>query len=208
MEVRISHQQEKVIPADALRYLNMQERIGDFYFKPFLQQLRQLDCTGKILEIGSGPGYMTAKVALENPTAKITAIEPSPTMLETAAAYLQKKIVDHRVRLVEGCVEDSELIQSLGKFDLIYSTFSLHHWQEPPQAIANLMRALKDGGTLFIHDFNRNTFLRHLPFGGGMLESIRAAYTAPELRCMMHKLLIEDFTITTPSIFLSLLVKK
>jgi SAM-dependent methyltransferase len=60
--------------------------------------------------------------------------------------------VSQNVRLVEGFVEDGALLNSLGQFDLIYSTLSMHHWGNPIFGLKNLMKVLKPDGLMVIYD--------------------------------------------------------
>jgi len=100
-----------------------------------------------------------------------------------------------------------EMQKRLGKFDLIYTTFSMHHWKNPVNSICILYTALNDDGLLFIYDFERN-WLAYLPLERGIRESIRASYTPKEIESMMEELNLENYQITKRFPYLSLFVKK
>jgi ubiquinone/menaquinone biosynthesis C-methylase UbiE len=137
-------------------YLEMQKKMAQFYLRGFLRILEEQKKNGKFLEIGPGPGYQTVEIIKRFPGAHVTALEPSSDMIKVATAYSQSQGASKRLAFVEGAVEDSRLIQGLGTFDLIYSTFSLHHWQEPVKALRNLYGALKTRGVILIYDFERH----------------------------------------------------
>src|SRR6185295_12549458 len=45
-----------------------------------------------------------------------------------------------------------------GSFDLVVSSFSLHHWDDPDAAVPELARVLRPGGRLYVYDFRRGPF--------------------------------------------------
>jgi ubiquinone/menaquinone biosynthesis C-methylase UbiE len=187
MPKRIPHSDLEIITGQETTqdYLEMQKKLGRFYLRGFLRMLARQKKTGHFLEVGCGPGYQTAEVAKENPNAHITAIEPSVDMLTVAKSYIKQQGLSQRVRFFQGTVEDKALIKDLGRFDLIYSTFSLHHWHDPVKGIEHLYRALNDKGILLIYDFERHWATYYLPIKRGIIESIRASYTPGEIAAMI-----------------------
>jgi len=177
MPRRILHTDLEVIAGEQTteEYLEMQKRIGRFYLKRFLGLLADQGKTGRFLEIGPGPGYQTSKVAERNPKSEIVAVELSADMIAVAQSYIKQRGLSDRVRFVEGAVENEDLIKDLGKFDLIYSSFSLHHWKNPVKAFQNLYRALKEDGVLLIYDLERHWLTYYLPIRRGIVESIKAS---------------------------------
>jgi hypothetical protein len=92
-------------------------------------------------------------------------------------------------------VNDKCTIQGLGKYDLVYSTFSLHHWKDPVKFIGNLWEAVCDNGKLYIYDLKRVWWLYYLPLKGGDIGSIRASYTPPELRKIIQKVGLSNYDV-------------
>ncbi len=207
MPRRILHTDLEVITGEQTteEYLEMQKRIGKLYLKRFLRLLADQGKTGRFLEIGPGPGYQTAKVAEKNPKTEIVAVEASVDMIAVAQSYIKQRGLSDRVRFVEGAVENEDLIKDLGKFDLIYSSFSLHHWKNPVKAFQNLYRALKEDGVLLIYDLERHWLTYYLPIRRGIVESIKASYTPKELSAMMAELNIQNYQVQRQFPFLSIL---
>jgi ubiquinone/menaquinone biosynthesis C-methylase UbiE len=189
-------------------YLEMQKKLGKFYLSKFLELLGQQNKTGRFLEVGSGPGYQTAEVAKMNQEADITAIEPSGDMIAVARSYIEQQGLSNRVRFTQGSVEDRALVEGLGRFDLIYSTFSLHHWKYPAKGIQHLYLALNDNGVLLIYDFERHWATYYLPVRRGIAESVRASYTPREISAMIAGLGIGDYSIHRHFPYLSILIVK
>lgn len=80
----------------------------------------------RILDLGSGDGRLLALLLLACPMAHGVALEFSPPMLER----LRERFAgDERVRVVE---HDMELtLPDLGPFDIVASSFAIHHLPHP-----------------------------------------------------------------------------
>lgn len=211
MPKRIPHTDLEVLNGTetAEDYLAMQRRLGRFYLKAFLKILARQNKSGRFLEVGPGPGYQTAIIAEDHPKAEIIGLEPSPDMVRIATIYIAEKGLSERVRFVEGAVEDEGLVAGLGEFDLIYSTFSLHHWADAARACRNLYDALNGGGVMLIFDFERRWLTYYLmPGPRGMRESIKAAYTRNELEATLAELGITTFAIERRFPYMAVTVEK
>jgi len=136
----------------AREYLRYQKILGGLYLDGFYRTLEQEHRSGRYLEIGSGPGFQTAEVMKRLSPDEIVCVEPSRDMLDAASDYMVERGFSNTVKLVEGFVEDTTLITSLGQFDLVYSTLSMHHWGNPIFGLKNLMKALKPDGLMVIYD--------------------------------------------------------
>jgi len=194
--------------ATSENYLEMQKKQGRFYLAKFLNLLEQQEKTGKFLEIGPGPGYQTVQVANKIKNSMIVALEPSIDMIKVAREFAQSQKMNGRINYVQGIVEDEILMESLGRFDLIYSTFSLHHWQDPARAFANLYKALKPGGVIVLFDFIRHWSTYFLPLRKGLKESLRAAYTVNEMQQMLNTVSINTFAVKSQLPMLHAVIKK
>lgn len=191
----------------AEEYLRMQQVMGRFYLKGFMAELTKLKQSGDFLEIGSGPGYQTAQVAKRCPGARIRVLEPSPDMITIAGAYMKQQGVDDRVRFTCGVVEDEAAVGALGEFDLVYSTFSLHHWKEPARAISNIYGTLRNDGVALIYDFIRNRLMYWATwFRKGIADSVRASYTKGEIKHLLGQSHIKSYCIETNFPYLKLLM--
>jgi predicted O-methyltransferase YrrM len=69
---------------------------------------------------------------------QITGVEMSPDMVTVAREVVERAGLADRIRFLVGDAGDKSVFGSLGQFDLIYSTFSLHHWKDPKRVIRNL----------------------------------------------------------------------
>lgn len=178
----------------AARYAEMAER-AMIQYRGFLRDIKALDVGNRYLEIGPGPGVLATAVARERPDAQITGVEMSPDMVAVAEEVVERAGLANMIRFQVGDAGDRDAFTSLGQFDLIYSTFSLHHWADPRRVVQNLMSVLADGGVLYIYDLRRVWWLYWVPVRNGFLNSIRAAYVSLELHVMLRELGIERYEI-------------
>jgi SAM-dependent methyltransferase len=203
-----SHQERPFGAESARRYAEMAEKLP-IQYKGFLQELGALGIGGRYLEIGPGPGVLAATIAQSNPDVQITGVELSPDMASVAREYVGGKGLEDRVQFVVGDAEDGDLINVLGKFDLVYGTYTLHHWKDPKKVIRNLIGAVADGGVLYLYDLRRVWWLYWLPIRNGFWDSIRAAYVAKEIRGMLRELGIDRCEIKRVFPFMqSIIVRK
>jgi SAM-dependent methyltransferase len=106
--------------------------------------------SGKVLEIGSGPGQLTVQFAREAPGIRLTGVDISDAMVERAARRAPGAGLSERVRFEVGDVGALPLPDQ--EFDGVVSTLSLHHWSDPAGGLAEICRVLKPGGEARIYD--------------------------------------------------------
>ena len=178
----------------AVQYARAAEKSMTRY-RAFFKEISQLGIKGRYLEIGAGPGILAATIARDNPGVQITGVDLSPDMVSIAGEYIRNKGLQDRIQFVLGDAEDEDFINTLGRFDLIYSTYTLHHWKEPGKAIRNLTCAFADTGVLYLYDLRRVWWLYWIPVRNGFFNSIRAAYIAEEIHGMFQELGIDKYEI-------------
>jgi ubiquinone/menaquinone biosynthesis C-methylase UbiE len=172
-----------------------------------VKRISRLGVKGKYLEIGSGPAVLTTMVAQAIPEAHVTAVELSPGMITVAKEQVESEGLTDRIGFVEGDATDARLLDQLGQFDLVYSTYSLHHWDHPETVIKNLLQAIAPGGILFIHDLKRVWWLYWIPTQRGLIPSIRAAYTPAEIRELLTRLGVDRYEIKNGPFYQSIIVR-
>jgi len=194
---------------NANKYLEEVKNSSKARFSNFLSSLKKLNIGNRYLEIGCGPGILTKIVAKQHPKAEIVANDISPEMINLAQQDLDEDL-QTRIKYMIGDACDINSIKDLGKFDLIYSTFTLHHWDNAELAIKNLYSMLNDNGLLYIHDLKRVIWLYYIKSQGGFFNSIRAAYIPGEIKAMLNRIGIKNFKIRTifPFFMQSIVIRK
>jgi len=204
---RTEHKQEVIAGIDkARKYAEENKRYARLMYRALMKDMKALNKPGHYLEMGAGPGILAIMIAEANPDISITAVDLSPDMAAVANEYIRERKLEDRIRYLVGDVSDENMMQGLGKFDLVYSAFSLHHWRDPDKSISNLWNAVRDNGVLYIYDFKRGWWLRLLP----VIDFLSAAYTPQEIRAILQELGINNHKIKTlfPSFLQSITVRK
>ncbi|WMW21365.1 methyltransferase domain-containing protein [Methanolobus mangrovi] len=112
----------------------------------------------KVLEAGCGIGAQTVILSKNSPQAQITSIDISEDSLNKAkerAAREGVKNVEFRVESIFDLPFEDE------SFDHVFVCFVLEHLKEPVQALANLHRVLKKGGTITVIEGDHGSCFFH-----------------------------------------------
>ena len=86
--------------------------------------------------IGAGPAVLAVTIARSHPDVRITAVDLSKENVAVAKEYVTSNGLEDRIQLVVGDAEDECLVNALAKFDLVYGTYTLHHWKNPKKSFA------------------------------------------------------------------------
>ena len=198
MPHRIESREEAITGVErAEEYGETHKKMARFMHRALLSDLKAFNIPGHYLEVGAGPGVLATIIAEDNPGIDITAVDLSPDMVAVAQRHVEESALDDRIRCVIGDVGDEQSMGQLGKFDLVYSTLSLHHWKDAERSISNLWQTLRDDGVLYIQDLKRVWWLYYLPLNGGFAHSVRAAYLPNEIKGMFQKFGIHKYEIKT-----------
>lgn len=127
--------------------------------------------SGKVLDVGSGPGRLAVLLAQKAPHLTVTGLDISPEMVERAAQRVEDSGLAGRVRFELGDVEELPFPDE--RFSAVVSTFSLHHWSYPVGGLKEIYRVVKPGGRVLIYDMP-HWFLRMTRHGEGP-ENLAAA---------------------------------
>jgi ubiquinone/menaquinone biosynthesis C-methylase UbiE len=109
-----------------------------------------------VLDVGTGPAVLLTELARLRPDLRLTGVDLSPDMIRAAARNVRG--LGDRVSVRVGSVTDLPFTDR--SFDLIVSSLSLHHWDDPAAAVPELARVLRPGGRVLIYDFRSAPFAR------------------------------------------------
>jgi ubiquinone/menaquinone biosynthesis C-methylase UbiE len=152
--------------------------------------------SGTLLDIGCGPGHLTAALSRKFPDAASVGLDVNGHML--ALARRRFRAVPG-LGFVRGDAERLPFADS--SIDTIVSSLSLHHWKDAAAALKEIGRVLTPGGSLVLFDLRRDcpkwvyfvfvvgqaVFLpAAIRRTNGAVGSIWASWTAAELGEMLN----------------------
>lgn len=108
-----------------------------------------------ILELGSGPGFITEQLVNSLPDSHVTALEIDEALIEKAKTRLDD-VPSSRLQFVHSSVYDTGLPDQ--SFDFAIARLLFLHLYNPIQAAQEIYRVLKPGGKLVIVDIDDGIF--------------------------------------------------
>jgi len=110
--------------------------------------LLTLPTNAKVLDIGAGTGMLCEFGYTCRDDLNYVAIDPAEGMMKYARSYVET----HKATAEALPFDDNS-------FDAAMMGESLHHFRDVDEALSECVRVLKNGGKLFIYDFNVDTFM-------------------------------------------------
>jgi len=110
---------------------------------------------GRILDIGTGPGWLLVKLHHESPRLRLTGLDVSPSMVVRARKNMAEAGLSEVIEVKEG--NASHVPFSDNSFDTVVSTGSIHHWKNPTACLNEVYRVLKPGGFALMYDLVSDT---------------------------------------------------
>ena len=180
---------------EAVEYDRMVRRYAWLLNRPFVNMIAEVGLErGRVLDVGTGPGWIPIELALRKPGWEIWAVDASEDMLAQARRHAAEAGVAGRVHFVHG--DATDLPFETGSFDIVLSHFMLHHIEQPAELFNEFARVARGGGRIFVKDLLRQprwkaafllAFSRLvLGYNGEQLkmyrESLASALTVAEVR--------------------------
>ena len=98
---------------------------------------------GRVLDVGSGTGFWSLRLAARVPLGQVVCLDRSPELLGHARARLEAAGVSQAVYLQQDL---RQLALPTATFDLVFTCVTLTHVAELDAALTDLVAALKPGG--------------------------------------------------------------
>lgn len=153
--------------------------------------------TGKLLDVGSGPGRLLLEIKNQAPQLEVYGLDISKAMLKLA-----KKRVGAEADLKLGNITASDYPNDF--FDCVVSSGSFYNWDNPVEGLNEIYRILKPGQTAYIYETTReydpellNINLQENLVNAGLVRwflsplflkrQLKMTYTVPEFKELLMK---------------------
>jgi len=170
------------------------------------EQIAAADGFARILDLGTGPGYLPIEIATRNPDVSVIGVDMSPDMVRMAHANALASGVGKSVEFRTG---DPISIPYPGRyFDLVVSVNVLHHWSDPIAVFEEVYYALVPGGQFWVYDYIKHvppkqwasleeklSPMQRMALQFGPIASSRAAYSENDLHKMAERTHFAEATI-------------
>jgi SAM-dependent methyltransferase len=150
-----------------------------------------------VLEIGPGPGGLAVELARRHAGLHLTGLDVDPAMVERAAARARREGLDDRIVFVVGDV--AALPYPDSSFDLVSSSFSVHHWPDAAAGFAEIRRVLRPGCRAIVYDLpdhwgrleTKAPPLSEVAAAGGFVEAAALPFRWPGRLAIVQRLEVE-----------------
>jgi len=109
-----------------------------------------LETDRRILDLGTGPGYLLIEIAKRVHNFQIDGIDPILKLIKIARKNAIRAGVGDRIHFEVG--DANKLRFKENSYDMIVSTGAFHELKNPIKVLNECYRVLKLGGEVFIHD--------------------------------------------------------
>ncbi len=120
------------------------------YYSEVADEIVSRFTSGKMLDLGTGPGYLPVEIVNRQPNINILGIDLSKKLIHMAQANAAKAGLSDQLRFEVG--NSARLRFSDEVFDMVLSTGMLHSLKDPVGVFKEIYRVLKKGGQAWLFD--------------------------------------------------------
>ncbi|KAL2205172.1 methylase [Sarocladium strictum] len=124
------------------------------YIIPHIQKMVQRDPSIKLLDVGAGPGTITASLAKYLPEGQVIATDLSEEVLGRAKTFAEQAGVTN---IAFQAASVYELPFPSASFDVTHASQVLCHLDRPDEALAEMVRVTKPGGIVGVRESDLRT---------------------------------------------------
>jgi ubiquinone/menaquinone biosynthesis C-methylase UbiE len=107
----------------------------------------------RLLDVGCGPGEILVELARIAPAIDATGVDVDAAMIARADRKAERAAARHGGSRPRFLVADAAALPfEDGAFDVVVSSFSVHHWPDRDAGLAEVMRVLRPGGKAIVWD--------------------------------------------------------
>lgn len=134
----------------------------DVLWRKKLARLIAADRPVTVVDVAVGTAEVAMEIARQRPIARLVGVDFTPAMLAVGKRKLVKRGLSGRIHMLAG--DARQLPLSDGCADFVTISFGIRNVEERDQALAEFLRILKPGGSLYVMEFSLpdNPVLRFL----------------------------------------------
>ena len=107
----------------------------------------------RLLDVGCGPGEILTRLATIAPAIQATGADIDAAMIERADRKADRAVARGAATRPAFVVADAAALPFAdASFDVVVSSFAVHHWPDRHAGLAEMMRVLRPGGRAIIWD--------------------------------------------------------
>lgn len=107
----------------------------------------------RILDVGTGTALIPIELCRRHRQCHVTAVDLAAEMLKLAEANITQAGLQSQIRAEQ--IDAKEMPYPNDSFDVVISNSIVHHIPDPSSVLSEMIRVLRDRGTLFIRDLLR-----------------------------------------------------
>ncbi|MEX1997923.1 MAG: class I SAM-dependent methyltransferase [Candidatus Andersenbacteria bacterium] len=130
----------------------MRRKSFDSIIKQFL--LQHVPDEGTVLDVGCGTGWTALFLARQKPNCAVEGVDIDTVKIHRANALFLKAKRDHIVRCYTCSAELLAKRLGYGRYDVVISNHSLHHYPKPVIALRQIRATLKPNGYLLLSELD------------------------------------------------------
>jgi ubiquinone/menaquinone biosynthesis C-methylase UbiE len=111
------------------------------------------DGAGPVLDVGTGTAQIPIELCRQVPAVRVVAVDLAAAMLDVGRRNAERACLADRIELRR--VDAKGLPFADGTFAAVISNSIVHHIPDPGDVLAQMLRVLRTGGTLFVRDLLR-----------------------------------------------------
>lgn len=138
-------------------YERSARRVAGFLYRRMARDVSRagLPAGTVVLDVGTGPGWVPRLIAAACPQLRVEGIDLSPEMIAVANAAAEASEAAGAPGIGFQVGDVAALPYPDDSVDLVVSSLSLHHWEDPAAGLREIVRVLRPSGKAWIYDFRR-----------------------------------------------------
>lgn len=144
---------ETAFNAVADRYDVLAGKITPELYRGFVEAVTRELKSGRILDVGTGPGYVPIEIAKRNKEVCVDGVDIAENFITIAERNAREAALSDRLHFEPGDATGMRFEDN--SYDMVISTGALHHWKNPAGVIDEMYRVLRPGGQAWVLDPNK-----------------------------------------------------